>query len=81
MKNSYIKNQRKAMRDPENAGKLIYTISPDEAYIVDQEFHHTMENEDLAKKSSALCQSADKQRSEQYGDSMMKHHHKRRVYG
>ena len=38
MKNSYIKNQKKAQKDPANAGKLIYTISPEEGYIVDQEF-------------------------------------------
>lgn len=81
MKNSYIKNQQKAQRDPGNSGKLVYTISPEEAYIVDQEFHHTMENDDITKKSSALCYSADKERSQAYGDSMMKHHHKRRVYG
>lgn len=43
MKNSYIKNQRKAQEDPQNAGKLIYTISPDEGYIVDQEFKELTE--------------------------------------
>lgn len=81
MKNSYIKNQLKAQKDPANFGKLIYTISPDEAYIVDQEFHGNMETDDIAKKSSELCYSADKKRSHLYGDSMMKYHHKRRVYG
>jgi hypothetical protein len=80
MKNSYIKNQRKAQKDPENAGKLIYTISPSEAYIVNQEFFNSMENEDLAKKSSELCYSADKERSQQYGDSMMKQYRNRRMY-
>jgi hypothetical protein len=79
MKNSYIKNQKKAMKDPANFGKMIYTISPNEAYIVDQEFHHSMENEDIAKKSNELCQSADKERSK-YGDSMVKHRSKKTFY-
>ena len=79
MKNSYIKNQKKAQKDPSNNGKLIYTISPDEAYIVDKEFYNYMETEDLAKKSEELCKTADKQRSQMYGDSMVKYHHRREL--
>jgi hypothetical protein len=80
MKNSYIRNQKKAQKDPENIGKLIYTISPGEAYIVDQEFSHNMDHNELAKRSSELCKNADKERSEMYGDSMMKNHHKKKVF-
>lgn len=54
MKNSYIKNQTKAQKDPSNFGKLVYTISPTEAYIVDHEFNYEMENDDMAKRSSEL---------------------------
>lgn len=54
MKNSYIKNQTKAQKDPSNYGKLVYTISPTEAYIVDHEFNYEMENDDMAKRSSEL---------------------------
>ena len=80
MKNSYIKNQKKAQKDPSNSGKMIYTISPDEAYIVDKEFFNSMENEDIAKKSEEMCKTADQQRSLMYGDSMVKYRH-RRDYG
>ena len=65
MKNSYIKNQKKAQKDPQNSGKLVYTISPDEAYIVDQEFKDSYwdkeskgspikDAEKLAKRSEEL---------------------------
>ena len=76
MKNAYIKNQKKAHKDPDNQGKMVYTISPDEGYIVNQEFFDEMRPEDLVKKSEELCKTADKQRANEFGDSMMKHHHK-----
>ncbi|CAI2383932.1 unnamed protein product [Moneuplotes crassus] len=85
MKNSYIKNQQKAQEDPKNAGKLIYTISPNEGYIVDQEFKELTEEElndigkSLAEKSAELCKAADQERSEKYGDLMVKNHLKKRV--
>lgn len=77
MKNSYIKNQKKANKDPSNNGKMIYTISPEEAYIVDKEFCNSMENEDIAKKSEEMCKTADHERSQLYGDSMVKYRHRK----
>ncbi|CAI2383911.1 unnamed protein product [Moneuplotes crassus] len=85
MKNSYIKNQRKAQKDPQNAGKLIYTISPDEGYIVDQDFKELTKEEleevskSITRKSAEFCGGADQERSNQYGDLMVKNHLKKRV--
>lgn len=80
MKNAYIKNQKKAYKNPENHGKMIYTISPEEGYIVNQEFFDAMDSDEIVKKSEELWKNADKQRSERLGDSMVKQHHRRNAY-
>lgn len=54
MKNAYIKNQKKAYKNPENHGKMIYTISPEEGYIVNQEFFDAMDSDEIVKKSEEL---------------------------